>query len=153
PIARVVPFIQRFGWRELVAKPTRAAFAPWILRRLKPATFSVFGETFELFAHRHNTTWANERAVEIPIGLARIRSCKGRVLAIGNVLGNYAKRTWDVLDKYEQGDGVMDADATTWMPFEPYDLVVSVSTLEHIGFDEDDLDPTGVRILAAIENV
>ena len=62
-----------------------------------------------------------------------------RILELGNVLGNYAPTSHDVVDRYEQGNGVRNIDV-----FDvdgSYDLVLSISTIEHIGWDERPVDP------------
>jgi hypothetical protein len=38
-----------------------------------------------------------------------------------------------VLDKYEQAPGVINEDVVSFSPPQKYDLIVSVSTLEHVG--------------------
>lgn len=75
------------------------------------------------------------------------------ILEIGNVLSHYGEAPWRVVDRYEQAAGVVNADITTWRPSERFGLAVSISTIEHIGFDEEVQDQTGTRIVAAIENV
>lgn len=53
-------------------------------------TFSYRGAQLAYFVHRHNYTWLNERAVEIPIArLALTGVGNGRVLEVGNVLSHY----------------------------------------------------------------
>lgn len=81
-------------------------------------------------------SWATERVVEIPIILKYLDTSK-RTLELGNVLCQFTdKVTWDVIDKYEVGNNVINEDIITWRPKEKYDLIVSVSTIEHIGFNE-----------------
>ena len=47
-----------------------------------------------------------------------------------------------MVDKYERGAGVLNVDALEYSPPEPCDdLIVSVSTLEHVGWDETERDP------------
>jgi SAM-dependent methyltransferase len=53
-----------------------------------------------------------------------------------------------VLDKYERADGVLNADVLDFRPQERYDLIVSLSTLEHVGWDEEPRDPE--RAVAAV---
>lgn len=85
----------------------------------------------------HEYSWATERVVEIPIVLKYLNNNK-RVLELGNVLFQFVdKVTWDVIDKYELGKNVINEDIITWKPKEKYDLIISVSTLEHIGFNEE----------------
>lgn len=97
--------------------------------------------------HRYNHTWANERAVEVALAAAELERADGaRVLEVGNVMAHYLgdehpgpERT--VVDKYERAPGVLNADITDLAAGGDYDLVLSVSTLEHVGWDEEVVDP------------
>ncbi len=145
-------FIRRFGWRRLIEKPFQMAVAPAIVRLVRPATFVFRGETHRLFFHRYNTTWVNERAVEVPVARRFLAEPAGRVLEIGNVMGHYGRSGWDVVDRFERGPRVHNGDALAFRPAAAYDTVLSVSTFEHIGFDDGDPD-TGGRILATLAHV
>jgi SAM-dependent methyltransferase len=105
-------------------------------------TFSFAGGDYAYLYHRHGFTWLNERAVEVPIAARAVaQAAPGRVLEVGNVLAHYGHNDHTVVDKYEREPGVINVDALEFEAPEPYDLVVSVSTLEHIGWDETDRDP------------
>lgn len=105
-------------------------------------TFEAAGERFHYYAHPYNTTWANERGVELPIVLAELSKRAGeRILEVGNVLAHYEVHGHVVVDKYEHAPGVQSLDVLEFKPDRPFDLIVSVSTLEHVGFDEDVVDP------------
>lgn len=84
----------------------------------------------------NKNSWATERTIEIPIILKALDKNK-RILELGNVLFQYVKVTWDVVDKYETGKNVINVDIVNFKPKEKYDLIVSISTLEHIGFNEN----------------
>jgi hypothetical protein len=109
-------------------------------------TFGFAGEQHRYLVHRHNFTWLHERAVEVPIARAAVDREPGRVLEIGHVLGHYGVTGQDVVDKYEQAPGVRNVDV---LDLEPagHDLVVSVSTIEHVGIDDAPQDPA--RAVAA----
>lgn len=62
------------------------------------------------------------------------------MLEVGNVLSHYVPRRHDVVDLYEQAEGVVNCDVLD-ITGGPYDLILSISTLEHVGFDEDVKDP------------
>jgi SAM-dependent methyltransferase len=105
-------------------------------------TFEVGGERFHYYSHPYNTTWTNERAVELPIVLAEMSKRAGaRILEVGNVLAHYGISGHVVVDKYERAPGVHNLDMLDFKPDRPFDLIVSISTLEHVGFDEDVVDP------------
>jgi hypothetical protein len=59
------------------------------------------------------------------------------ILEIGNVLSHYFPVNHDIVDKYEKADGVINQDVVHFYSPKKYDLIVSVSTLEHVGWDED----------------
>ena len=96
-------------------------------------TFFWNGQTLEYFDHRYNHTRLNMRRVEIPIARWFLRQKLGgaRVLEIGNVLSHYGPVTWPVVDLYEPG--AINQDVMAWEPEEPVDLLISISTIEHIG--------------------
>ncbi len=115
-------------------------------------TFVFRGTTFTYFYHEYNTTWATERAVEIPIVMSIVNGYEGkRILEVGNVLSHYFPVKHDIVDKYEQAPGVINEDVVDYKPSEKYDLIVSISTLEHVGWDEEPKEPA--KVLAAIENL
>jgi SAM-dependent methyltransferase len=90
------------------------------------------------FVHRYNFTWSNERAVEIPIVWAEVCARRGaRVLEVGNVLSHYFAIDHEVIDKFERAPGVRNEDVVSFRAERPYDLIVSISTLEHVGWDDD----------------
>jgi SAM-dependent methyltransferase len=105
-------------------------------------TFAFRGVSYRYLLHRYNYTWLNERAVEVPIAHAAVaRIAGGRVLEVGNVLGHYVARNHLVVDRYEHAPGVINTDIFDFEDEEGFDLIVSVSTLEHVGWDEAPRDP------------
>ena len=121
------------------------------LRILKtPKRFFFRNQAYEYFIHSYNTTWLNERIIEIPIILSFIEP-KKRILEIGNVLSHYINIDWDVLDKFEKAEGVINEDVVDYIPDEKYDLIISVSTLEHVGFDDNKKDDN--KISKALDNL
>lgn len=141
-----------FFVRKAATVAGRMLYASTLLRFRRPGTFIWRGKTFRYFCHPYNFTWDNERAVEIPIALDLIEQFRGgRVLEIGNVLSHYVTQEWDVVDKFERCEGIVCGDAVTYCPPQPADLILSISTLEHVGFDDDVRDPT--LIPQAIENL
>jgi len=117
-----------------------------------PKTFTFSGGYYNYFIHKYNTTWKNERTVEIPIILKIINESEGKeILEVGNVLSHYFPVKHDVVDKYEQANNVIMQDVCDFQSPKKYDLIVSISTLEHVGWDERPRDP--MKILQAIENL
>lgn len=80
----------------------------------------------------------SERAIEVPIGIDFTRNVtSSKLLEIGNVLSYYdTKSSHSTVDLYETLPGVINEDALTFNPGKRYDAIVSISTVEHIGFDE-----------------
>ena len=137
------------------------ASTPVVAARRSGATFECLGESYRYFTHPYNATWRNERAVEIPIALRFLAQNRGqRLLEVGNVLSYYTSEidSWpadyDVVDKYERSPGVRNIDFLSLAPSEPYDALISISTFEHIGWDESPRDPAKVvRALAHLAQV
>ncbi|HVT57368.1 MAG TPA: hypothetical protein VHR45_03125 [Thermoanaerobaculia bacterium] len=120
--------------------------------KLFPRTFTFQSRTYSYFVHEYNLTWSNERGVEIPIVQALVASHRGkRILEVGNVLSHYFAIDHEVLDKFERGWPVINQDVVAFRPAARYDLIVSISSLEHVGWDEGPRDPT--KVLRAIENL
>lgn len=114
------------------------AWAPMHRRR----TFRLGGRVYHYHAHRYNRTWANERTVEVPIVLAALAERPdARTLEVGNVLAHYGVSGHLVVDKYERASGVVNRDVLDFHDERGFDLVVSISTLEHTGFEEEVSDP------------
>lgn len=108
-----------------------------IKRQRRPNTFVFQMQKYRYFAHPYNNTKENERSVEIPIILTEVKRAKRKsILEVGNVLSHYIPIHHDVVDKYEKGPGVINKDILLYTPKKTYDLIVSISTLEHVGWDE-----------------
>lgn len=106
--------------------------------RLKPGVFVFGGQSYQYFYHPHNHTWNNERAVEIPLAVHEVlKHTNKSILEVGNVLSHYLPVSHDIVDKYEQAPGVINVDIVDYSPSKKYDLIVSISTIEHVGWDED----------------
>lgn len=106
-------------------------------RFFHPKTFIFQGKAYEYFDHAYNTTRHNERSVEVPIILDLVKQFEGKsILEVGNVLSHYSSIPHDVVDKYEKAEGVVNKDIVSFKPKKKYDLIVSISTFEHVGWDE-----------------
>lgn len=121
--------------------------SPLIISIKGKKTFIYQGNRYNYFYHRHNLTWRNERAVEVPIALSLAESFRGRrILEVGNVLSHYAQAEWEIIDKFEKEQGVLNADVVDFVRPETYDLILSISTIEHVGFDDDPKDPQKIQL-------
>lgn len=121
-------------------------------------TFPWDGVRLPYFDHPYNHTARNSRRIEIPIirhHLEEMRQERGpiRVLEIGNVLSHYQPITWPVVDRYEPG--CINIDVTVYEPRELADLVISISTIEHVSGEPNEvlakirsfLAPNGLAVL------
>ena len=117
-------------------------------------TFEFQGTTYNYFFHAYCTTWRNERTVAVPIIwnlVRRFEEQNKKILEVGNVLSYYFKVNHDILDKYEIMDGVINEDVIDFKPAKQYDLIVSIVTLEHVGWSESPKDPA--KVIRAFENL
>jgi hypothetical protein len=151
-LSKVKWFVERFGAREVFLKPIRTAFAPLIIKSLRPDSFQYKGQTLQYFFHRYNMTWASERCVEVPIGRWWVSQKPAEsTLEVGNVLSHYAPVHHQILDKFERGPGVINEDILNFRPPNRFQLIISISTFEHIGFDDEAEGSSAEKILSAIE--
>lgn len=123
--------------------------------RVTPSgSFQFCGYRLKYFRHTYNLAYQNERKVEIPIAEWFLRAQRQgvRILEVGNVLGNYGfGQPRDILDKYDSSPGLINEDVIDFAPREKYDAIISISTLEHVGWDEAERDRG--KIPVAIKNL
>lgn len=147
----------------------------WFYQRFRQSIFLFNGRQYYYFYHIYNQTWRNERAVEIPIIWYAIREHlksypNAKILEVGNVMSHYFPHyvleyqktsLWDIVDKYERpheyGIKIINEDIVQFNPNKKYSLIISISTLEHVGFQEhlyggEPIFEPG-KILKAFENM
>lgn len=123
-----------------------------VTRWTRAKTFVFDGRSYPYLYHFCNKTWKNERGVEIPIFRELLLEHDSkRVLEVGNVLSHYFPIHHDVVDKYEVAPGVINQDVVEFTPTKHYDLILSISTLEHVGWDETPREPD--KLLCAIDHL
>lgn len=123
-----------------------------LLSRRVPPPFEFRGQSYRYFWHTSNATWRNERAVEIPVVRGAMAGVPAeRTLEVGNVLGQYGVSGHDVVDKFDRAPGVLNEDILDYDPPKRYELIVSISTIEHVGWDDDPRDPD--RALQALGHI
>ena len=113
---------------------------PWSLHGMR-GSFGLDGEHYPYLFHRYKATWLTERAVEVPVVQRMVDREAGSVLEVGNVLSHYRAQRHLVVDKYEQAPGVVNRDVLDLADLGRFDLVVAISTLEHVGWDEEPRRP------------
>ncbi len=130
----------------------RKALAPWLITRspLHSRSFTLWGNELPYWLHGYNTTWRNERCIEVAAAHRFLDDNPGgRSLEFGNVLANYSGGRLDVMvDLYEHAAGVTNVDINDFVDAQGFDVIVSLSTLEHVGWEEDPQQPE--KSLAAL---
>jgi hypothetical protein len=150
-LGKVRWFVHRFGASELMMKPLRTVFAPLIIPRLPQKSFTFEGRSLPYLYHRYNMTWASERCVEVPIARALAGEYRSEAtLEVGNVLSHYGPVQHDILDKFERGERVINQDIIEFRPAKLYDFIVSISTFEHIGYDDAAEGSSAEKIIQAV---
>jgi SAM-dependent methyltransferase len=138
--------IHKRGARPVIGDLARwgagaVAGLPWSVAG-RHGQFEFQGRRYGYLYHRYNLTWLSERAVEVPVAQAIVdRHAPGTVLEVGHVLGHYRAQSHTIVDKYEEAAGVLNRDVLELGSMGPFDLIVAVSTLEHVGWDEEPRDP------------
>ncbi|MEM3771557.1 MAG: hypothetical protein QXW80_04540 [Candidatus Micrarchaeia archaeon] len=88
------------------------------------------------FINQYNAV-DSERCVEIPFVMYFVKKYMGKeIMEVGNVLNHYDPFSHLVVDKYERGKNVINGDIVDFNTDKKFDLIISISTVEHIGFDE-----------------
>ena len=114
--------------------------------------FEFNGKKHKYFLGIYNKAWLNERTIEIPIILGLMKGYKkNQILELGNVLSHYFPVQHEIVDKYEKAKDVKNVDIINFKPSKKYDLIISISTIEHIGWDEKPKEPK--KILKVIRNL
>ena len=105
--------------------------------------YALFNRYFKVAGHKYryyiNTYLAvyGERVIEIPFATAfKDRYVGKKTLEVGNVLSYHQDFKHTIVDKYEMGDDIINVDIVEFSTSERYDAVISISTIEHVGFDE-----------------
>ena len=133
-------FLARFRRKGIIHYLVNLPGCAHLLQRhLGKQYFDASGKTYPYFAHPYNRTWRNERCIELPMILDAIQAANnhgGAILEAGCVLPHYTKSSHDIIDKYEQFPGVSNVDIIDYHPNKRYDLIISISTIEHVGMDE-----------------
>jgi len=105
--------------------------------------FILDGERYYYFLNKHPLKYplqhTGERVIEIPFAIDFLKKNnyeEKKVLEVGNVLSQYFKFKHKIVDKYEKVTCVDNVDIVDFNPGEKYDIIISISTVEHIGYDE-----------------
>lgn len=135
-----LPATLRAAARLVRARATR----PTTVARRQGRTFSIGAATLGYELGSYNNAWLNERSVEVSLAKHVLSGISPKdVLEVGNVLSRYGRSGHTIVDKYEDLDGVDNADILDYQPGRTFDAVVALSTLEHVGFDDPVKNPMG----------
>ncbi len=108
--------------------------------------FEYRGQRYPYFLHLYNRAWDNERIVEVAVIKEELKKASPeQTLEVGNVLSHHFHVNHTIVDKYEQAKGIINQDIVDYKPNRKYDLIITISTLEHVGFDESPKDPEKVK--------
>ena len=121
--------------------------------------FTFRGKEYKYFYAVYGNGYENERVIEIPIAWKFVKdNWDKNILEVGNVLHHHFTDfpfNYDVVDKYEEFKGVINQDICNFNPEKKYDVILCISTLEHIGLDsgeeKSDIEPH--KALRAINNM
>lgn len=149
---RSVGSLGRFGETALTIRQ----WLFWPLAVLKPSrSFAYRGSSYRYCYHSHGASWMHERTVEIPIMWRIVQDAMAagkRILEVGNTLSYYYPCQHEIVDKYDVWKpGIINQDVVDFRPSHPYDLIVSISTLEHVGWDEDEDTTKFARAVAHLK--
>ena len=134
----------------VLANESRMLFSKFIILRLslRNKRFLLWNAQTEYFLHKYNTTWRNERAVELSAAKHFLMNhANESLLEFGNVLEHYKLGTPDiVIDLYEKGSRVTNVDIVDFHSNDKFSSIISISTIEHVGWDETPQSSTKTRI-------
>lgn len=104
--------------------------------------FRFNNKEYDYFYHNYNETWKKERIVEIPVIWEIVQKYQEKdILEVGNVLSHYFSFTHDIVDKCEVAPNVINQDVVEYKPNKKYDLIISISTIEHVGIEIEPKEP------------
>lgn len=113
-----------------------------IYKKIEGKKFEFKDVMLPYYFHSHNNYGLTERAVELPIFEHYLKTLKcERILEIGNVTNHYytlfkdSVRDKTVIDKFEKGAGVINLDIKNYYSDKKYDVIISISTFEHMDSD------------------
>lgn len=132
---------------RIIAKLRRDIYDPFTKKIFEILTSNkslvILDKKIHYFSHWYNFTWTNERAIEIPYFQKILQDFQNEnILEIGNTLSHYQQISHTVIDKYEHASGVLSIDVMDYKPKKKYDLILAISTFEHIGWHEASKDKT-----------
>ncbi|AKD24655.1 hypothetical protein CL55_00003220 [Polynucleobacter duraquae] len=122
---------------KFIIRESLIIFKNYYYKFVREKHFTFDGVRLEYFYHLYNKTYENERIIEIPIISHLINKYNLiEYCELGNVVWNYGIRGHMVIDKYDLSSSVLKEDIATYKPSKKIANMISISTLEHVGWDE-----------------
>jgi hypothetical protein len=116
----------------------------FLLRNSHP---NIFGGPVPLHYGFKRWAWRSERGLEIALAKRAMNKFEPQnILEVGNVLFHSGISGHQIVDKYEVGPGVQNIDILEFEKQVAIDFLVSISTLEHVGWDEEPRDSDKARL-------
>ncbi len=98
--------------------------------------FNLDNHDYRYFCNLYNAV-VSERVAEISIARRFLNEHQqDDILEIGNVLSHYFDFPHIIIDKYEKHIGIENIDIIDYSTEKKFKAIISISTIEHIGFDE-----------------
>jgi hypothetical protein len=127
--------------RELIFICWHLGWYPFFKAVRGQRQFEFEGVRLRYYCHWYNLSYTNERAVELAIFSELLKRIKPEgILEIGAVLPQYINSPHLVIDKFEKNERFQNIDIQDYRPTKKFRLIISISTLEHIGYDEEPTD-------------
>ena len=105
-------------------------YAQYLPRKL--GHFQFNGRSLPYYCNFYNQTWMNERCIEVPLAMEHVKP-GSKILEVGRVLDHYHAFPHDCVDKFEKG--AINIDIMDFKSDTRYDTILTLSTLEHVGWD------------------
>ena len=120
---------------------------------LEEQYFFLNGEKYEYFL-AYGSRGLNERIVELPLVCKYIQEHIGKnILEVGSIFTLLLGDVFDAVDLTEKGENIINVDIAHYKPNKKYDLILSLSTIEHFGHGDygDEKDP--IKLKKALKHI
>ena len=119
---------------------------------LRGRHFTAGGAELPYFVHPYNPTWRSDGRSRSPSRSSSGPGCGVRAPQIGNVLAHYVETDHLRVDEVRAGRGGPEPRCPGLPHPGPLDWIIAISTLEHVGWDEEPVRP-GARPVRALEHL
>ena len=138
--------------RNAIFREILSIYRLYLAKIFQKRYFTLQNNKLKYFYHKYNNTFDNERIIEIPIVLFLMKKYKiFNYYELGNVLSNYGICGHPIIDKYDEDKSIIKEDIVSYNKPNSISNMISISTLEHVGWDEEIRSPN--KIALAIDNI